>query len=233
MITRLTDLDVVSNNLANVNTNGYKANRTNFQELLGRVIQRDGIKNVSTQALMQQGAIHQSNNPLDWAIQGDGFFQVRLKDGRTGYTRDGGFVLDANRNLVTATGEKVIWNGQIPEGYLDLSIRPDGTVEAAMQDGTRQVCGTLQLARFVNPTGLQGSGNNIWLETAPSGKPIVAAPSTNNMGVANTHQVEASTVDLSREMTQMMIDQRTFQLSVKAFQQTDQMISQAINLRRG
>jgi flagellar basal-body rod protein FlgG len=233
MITRLADLDVVSSNLANVNTSGYKASRSNFQELLGRVIQRDGIKTASTQSLMQQGAIHQSANALDWAIQGDGFFQVKLKDGRTGYTRDGEFSLDRNRTLVTASGEKVIWNGQIPDGYTDISVRPDGTVEAAMPDGTRQICGTIQLARFANPTGLQGNGENLWLETVASGKPIVAAPSSANMGVINSHQVESSNVDLSREMTQMMIDQRTFQLSVKAFQQTDQMISQAINLRKG
>jgi flagellar basal-body rod protein FlgG len=233
MLTRLMDLDVVSNNIANMNTTGFKASRSNFQELLARTLQRDGIKIASTQGLMQQGAVHSSDNPFDWSIQGDGFFQVRLPDGRTGYTRDGQFGLDASRQLVTASGARVIWNGQIPDGYWDISIRNDGTVEALMQDGTRQVCGTIQLARFANSSGLQENGNNQWLATTASGAPVVAAPNSTNMGTVASHQVETSNVDLSREMTQLISDQRTFQLSVKAFQQTDQMISQAINLRKG
>jgi flagellar basal-body rod protein FlgG len=232
MITRLMDLDVVSNNLANMNTAGFKASRSNFQELLAQTLQRDGIKVASTQGLMQQGSIRESTNALDWAIEGDGFFQVRLADGQTGYTRDGQLVLDASRQLTTASGARLIWNGAIPDGYQDISIRQDGTVEALMTDGTRQVCGTIQLARFPNSTALQANGNNIWLATPTSGAAIVAAPNSTNMGVVHSHQVEAANVDISREMTQLMTDQRTFQLSLKAFQQTDTMIAEAINLRK-
>jgi len=233
MITRLMDLDVVSNNLANVNTVGFKSSRSNFQELLTRVIQRDGIKIASTQTMFQQGALRMTTNPLDWAIQGDGFFQVRLANGQTGYTRNGEFGLNANREIVTPSGERLIWDGTIPENFRDLSISADGTVSAVLVDGTIQVCGTVQLARFNNPTALRADGNNIHLETTSSGAPVVAAPSSANMGLITSHQLEGSNVDMSREMTQLMLDQRTFQLSVKAFQQTDQMIAQAINLRKG
>ena len=233
MITRLMDLDVVSNNLANVNTTGFKSSRSNFQELLTQVVQRDGIKIASTQGMMKQGALRMTTNPFDWAVQGEGFFQVTMANGQTGYTRTGEFGLNANREIVTPSGERLIWNGTIPETFLDISISTDGTVNAMMADGTIQTCGTVQLARFNNPTGLKADGNNILLETAPSGAPIVAAPSSPNMGLVTSHQLEGSNVDLSREMTQLMLDQRTFQLSVKAFQQTDQMILQAINLRKG
>ena len=233
MMTRLVDLDVVSNNLANVNTSGFKSSRSNFQELLGKAVQRDGIKNTSTQGLMQQGTLKQSALATDWAIQGEGFFQVKLADGKTAYTRDGEFSVDANNQLVTASGARLVWNGTVPNGFTDISIRTDGTVDAVMQDGTIQTCGTLQLARFNNPTGLKENGNNNWLETVGSGAAILAAPGTTNLGTVNSHQVEQSNVDISREMTQLMVDQRTFQLSVKAFQQTDLMIQQALNLRKG
>jgi flagellar basal-body rod protein FlgG len=232
MITRLMDLDVVSNNLANVNTTGFKSSRSNFQELLTQVVQRDGIKIASTQGMMKQGALRMTTSAFDWAIQGEGFFQVRLANGQTGYTRTGEFGLDANREIVTPSGEKLIWNGTIPDGYQDISLSADGTVNAMMQNGTIQTCGTVQLARFNNPTALKADGNNIYLETAPSGAPIVAAPSSPNTGLITAHQLEGSNVDMAREMTQLMLDQRTFQMSVKAFQQTDQMIGQAINLRK-
>ena len=140
--------------------------------------------------------------------------------------------MDANRQLVTASGARLVWSGTIPDGYTDLSVRTDGTVDATMQDGTVRTLGTVQLARFNNPTGLKENGNNNWLETVPSGAPIVAAPGTTNMGTVNTHQVEQSNVDISREMTQLMVDQRSFQMSVKAFQQTDQMIQEALSLRK-
>jgi flagellar basal-body rod protein FlgG len=232
MITRLMDLDVVSNNLANVNTNGFKASRSNFQELLSQVIQRDGSKIASTQGLMRQGALRMTNLPFDWAIQGEGFFQVRLGNGQTAYTRTGEFSLDANRQIVTPAGDRLIWNGTIPDGYQDISISADGTVSAAMQDGTIQTCGTIQLAKFNNPSALKIDGKNNFLPTTSSGAAVLAAPNSANTGIVTAHQLEGSNVDMSREMTQLMLDQRTFQLSVKAFQQTDQMIGQAINLRK-
>lgn len=232
MLTRLLDLDTVSNNLANMNTTGFKASRSNFQELLDRRLNRSGIIMPATQVLTAQGNIKQTANALDWAIQGEGYFQVRLPDGRTGYTRDGQLSLDAARNLVTASGARLIWNGTLPDGYQDVNIREDGTVEALMNDGTRINAGTIQLATFVNPSALTGAGQNVWIPSLDSGPARVGAPNTTGMGSVQSHQVEMSNVDISREMTQLMTDQRTFQMSVQAFQQTDQMIAQALNLRK-
>ncbi len=232
ILSRLMDLDVVSNNLANMNTAGFKASRSNFQELL---YQRtlEGVTLASTQGLMFQGALKNSTNPLDWAIQGDGFFQVRLPDGTTGYTRDGQFLLDASRQLVTASGYRLIWNGQIPDGTTDVYILPDGSVQATLQNGQRVIAGQVSLARFVNPGGLINHGNNVWLVSDASGAAQVGAPGSGNFGVVAAHAVEQSNVDLSTEMTRLMSLQRAFQMSVRTFQQTDTMIAQALTLRKG
>jgi flagellar basal-body rod protein FlgG len=231
MMTRLTDLDVVSHNLANVNTSGYKSNRSNFQELLAGQY-KEGTSLSSTQILTGQGALNNSTNPLDWAIQGNGFFAVKLADGRTAYTRDGQFSLDANRNLVTGSGFKLVWSGQVPQNATDLSIHGDGTVEATLADGTHTVAGTVQLARFANPTGLLAYGDNVYLESKPSGVAQMSAAGSANTGTISSHVVEQSNVDVGQQMTQMMVLQRAFQMSTRTFQQTDTMISEAINMRK-
>lgn len=232
LLSRLLDLDVVSNNLANMNTAGFKASRSNFQELLNQRT-LEGVTLASTQGLMRQGALRNSANPLDWAIQGDGFFQVRLPDGSIGYTRDGQFMLDSSRQLVTAAGYRLVWNGQIPDGTIDVYILPDGSVQATLQDGTRLIAGQVQLARFVNPSGLISQGHNVWLVSEASGPAQVGTPGTANFGMIAAHAVEQSNVDLSTEMTRLMSLQRSFQMSVRTFQQTDMMIAQALNLRKG
>jgi flagellar basal-body rod protein FlgG len=232
ILSRLLDLDVVSNNLANMNTAGFKASRPNFQELLNQRT-LEGVTLASTQGLMQQGALRNSANPLDWAIQGEGFFQVRLPDGTIGYTRDGQFLLDSSRQLVTAAGYRLIWNGQIPDGTTDVYIQPDGSVQVTLQDGTRRIAGQVQLARFVNPSGLIAQGHNVWLASEASGAAQVGTPGAANFGMIAAHAVEQSNVDLSSEMTRLMSLQRAFQMSVRTFQQTDTMIAQALNLRKG
>lgn len=232
ILSRLLDLDVVSNNLANMNTAGFKASRSNFQELLNQRT-LEGVTLASTQGLMQQGALRNSANPLDWAIQGEGFFQVRLPDGTIGYTRDGQFLLDSSRQLVTAAGYRLIWNGQIPDGTTDVYIQPDGSVQVTLQDGTRRIAGQVQLARFVNPSGLIAQGHNVWLASEASGAAQVGTPGAANFGMIAAHAVEQSNVDLSSEMTRLMSLQRAFQMSVRTFQQTDTMITQALNLRKG
>ena len=134
MLSRLSDLDVTSSNLANINTAGYKANRSNFQELLNQQV-KEGTQMRATQLLTMQGSLRDLTNPLDWAIQGEGFFSVTLPDGGTGYTRDGQFTLDAERNLVTASGYPLVWDGDIPEGTTSISIDPDGTITALDANG--------------------------------------------------------------------------------------------------
>ncbi len=230
MLSRLEALDVTSNNLANVNTVGYKRGRANFQELLNDQMQ-GGARIRATQNLMEQGGLQATENPLDLAIQGTGFFQITLPDGRTGYTRDGQFFMDANRDLVTADGFPLVWNGAIPEDAEDVYVNPDGTVMALQNDTWNEV-GTIELARFANPTGLQNYGQNLWLETDNSGAAEVGAPNTDGYGQIFGGAVETSNVSLAEEMTSLTTLQRGFQMSLKIFQQTDTMLSEAINMRK-
>jgi flagellar basal-body rod protein FlgG len=231
ILTRLTDLDVTSNNLANVNTAGFKASRSNFQEMLNQRL-TEGNQLLNTQALTGQGALRDSANPLDWAIEGEGYFSVTLPNGDTGYTRDGQFVLDADLNLVTASGYPLAWDGEITDGMTDISIGSDGVVSATDADGVRVEVGTVQLTRFPNPSGLTSRGNNVWLESDASGAAQSGAAGSENFGTIGSFRVEQSNVDLSQEMTHLIVLQRSFSMSVKAFQQTDTMISEAINLRK-
>jgi flagellar basal-body rod protein FlgG len=231
MLTRLSDLDVTSNNLANINTAGYKTNRSNFQEMLNQQL-KEGMQMPATQMLTMQGTLRDSTNPLDWAIQGEGFFSVTLPDDEIGYTRDGQFTLDAERNLVTASGYPLVWDGEIPEGTTSISIGPDGTVTALDADGAATEAGAVELTRFPNPGGLTGHGDNLWLESDASGAAQTGAPGSENFGTLSAYRVEGSNVDMAQELTRLMTLQRAFSMSLKVFEQTDMMISQAINLRK-
>jgi len=231
ILSRLTDLDVASNNLANVNTAGFKTSRSNFQEMLNQQL-TEGVQLRNTQMLTAQGSLRDSTNPLDWAIQGDGFFSVTLPDGATGYTRDGQFILDGDLNLVSASGYPLVWDGQVLEGMSEISVSSEGVVTANDADGARVELGTVQLTRFPNPSGLTSRGDNVWLESDASGAAQTGAAGSENLGTISPYRVEQSNVDLSQEMTHLITLQRSFSMSVKAFQQTDTMISQAINLRK-
>jgi flagellar basal-body rod protein FlgG len=231
ILSRLYDLDVTSNNLANVNTAGYKTNRSNFQELLDQQI-KDGTKLAGTQLLMRQGTLKATENPFDMAIQGDGFFSVTLPDGTIGYTRNGEFGLDADLNLVSGMGYPLVWDGTVEEGMTDVHVNPNGTVTAKDADGVVAEIGTVPLTRFSNPTGLTAYGDNVWLESDNSGAPQEGAGGDENYGIIVGQTVEQSNVDLGQEMTHLLTLQRAFSMSIKAFQQTDMMISQAINLRK-
>ena len=231
ILSRLADLDVTSNNLANVNTAGYKTSRSNFQEILNQQL-KEGTQLKNTQMLTGQGSLRDSTNPLDWAIQGEGFFSVTLPDGKIGYARDGQFVLDADRKLVTGSGYPLVWDGIIAEGMTDISISPEGKVTALDAKGASVAVGTVQLTRFPNPSGLTSRGDNTWLESVASGKVQSGTAGAENFGTINAYRVEQSNVELSQEMTHLITLQRSFSMSIKAFQQTDLMISQAINLRK-
>ena len=231
MLSRLNDLDVASNNLANVYTAGYKANRSNFQEMLNQKLE-DGTRLVGTQLMPMQGSLRDSDKPLDWAIQGEGFFSVTLPNGDIGYTRDGQFTLDADNNIVNANGYPLVWDGEIPEDATDITIQADGTVTAMTADGQSTDIGVIQLTRFPNPTGLNSYGDNVWLESDSSGAAQVGAPGADGFGIVVSHKVEQSNVNLGRELSRLMTLQRSFGMSISAFQQTDTMISLAINLRK-
>lgn len=231
IMSRLSDLDVTSNNLANINTAGYKATRSNFQELLNERMNEGSLMR-NTQALTGQGSLTDSTNPLDWAIQGEGYFGVTLPDGTVGYTRDGRFGLDADLNLVNASGYPLVWDGTITDGMTNISISAEGVVTATDETGANVEVGTVQLTRFPNPSGLTGRGDNIWVESDISGAAITGAAGAENFGTISGYRVEQSNVNIAQEMTHMIVLQRSFSMSIKAFQQTDLMISQAINIRK-
>jgi flagellar basal-body rod protein FlgG len=194
--------------------------------------QLDGTQIGATQYMMDQGSLKKSDNPLDLAIDGLGFFAIQLPDGRTAYTRDGQFYLDPNRQLVNNQGYKLVWQGQIPAGAEDVHINPDGSVMVLQADNWTQA-GSLQLSRFTNASGLLHNGQNLWLETEISGAAQAAAPGSEGMGSLISQALEQSNVNLAEDMVTMTTLQRSFEMSLRAFQQTDEMLSQAIHIRRG
>jgi flagellar basal-body rod protein FlgG len=230
MLSRLLDLDTVSHNLANVNTAGYKRTRSNFQELLVAGAQ-EGNYLAATQVMTGQGTLRTTFNPLDLAISGDGYFAFLLPDGRTLYSRDGQLMLDTDNRLVNANGVPLVWDGQIPAGADDVQVQPDGVVQVRT-GSTWSVAGHIPLSRFPNPSALEEQGENMWLSTPASGEAIAGTPGAQGFGMIASGAVEQSNVDLSLEMTRLMSLQRSFQLSVRAFQATDEMITGAIHMRR-
>lgn len=231
ILSHMVDLDVTSSNLANVNTAGYKATRSNFQEMLNEQL-KEGTLMSSTQMLTMQGTLKTSSSALDWAIQGEGYFSLTLPDGTIGYTRDGRFSLDADRNLVNANGYPLVWDGEIAEGMTNINITANGTVTAVDAEGVTVEAGTVQLTRFPNPSGLTDNGSNILLESDVSGAALAGDPGSENFGTISGYKIENSNVDLGQELTRLIALQRNLTMSLKAFQQTDTMISEAINLRK-
>ena len=186
----------------------------------------------ATQMITTQGSLRTSTNSMDWAIQGDGYFSVTLPDGTLGYTRDGQFMLDADLNLVNANGYPLVWDGDIAEGMTNISVASNGTISATDADGATVEVGTLQLTRFPNPGGLTDNGNNILLESDASGVAVTGEPGTENFGALSGYHVENANIDLTQEMTRLISIQRTLSVSLRAFQQTDTMITEAINMRK-
>ncbi|GAB4475391.1 MAG: flagellar basal-body rod protein FlgG [Anaerolineales bacterium] len=230
MMSRLLDLDVVSNNLANVNTTGFKASRSNFQEMFQQRLY-SGVQLRTTQRFMDQGAFRLTSRELDLAINGEGFFSVALPDGRTAYTRDGEFTLDAERRIVNGNGFPLVWDGTIPEDVTEINVETDGSV-MVLQNGVWNQVGTIQLARFPNPNGLESYGGNLWLETEVSGAATLGTATGEGLGEIRNHVLEMSNVNIANELTQMILLQRSFSLSQRTFQQTDTMLEQAIQMRR-
>jgi flagellar basal-body rod protein FlgG len=230
LLARMTDLDTVSNNLANLYSNGYKASRLNFQELLNEKNQINGTQSRSTQRLMSQGAIRTSTNSLDMALQGDGYFAVQLQDGRIGYTRDGAFQLDASGAIVDQNGRPLVWNGQVPADATKIEVKNDGTVIAMVNDAWQTV-GQIGLNKFANPSGLQTYGDNILLETEVSGPVQSGAANTQGFAQVVGYALEGSNVNMANELTRMINLQKEFSMSIKALQQSDSMIELAVRMR--
>jgi flagellar basal-body rod protein FlgG len=244
-----TQLDVIANNLANVSTNGFKRSRAVFEDLLYQTLRQPGAQSsqqtqiptglqlgtgarpVSTARIFTQGNIQKTDNALDIAVQGSGFFQILLPDGTTGYTRDGSFQKDNQGQIVTSDGYPLSPNITIPADALSVSIGTDGTVSVTQPGNaaTTQI-GTIQLATFINPAGLQSMGQNLFLETAASGTPTPNTPGTNGAGNVNQGYVETSNVNVAEELVTMIQTQRAYELNSKVVSTSDAMLGRLTQL---
>jgi len=238
-----TQMDVVANNLANVSTNGFKRSRAVFEDLLYQNIRQPGaqssqntqipsglqigtgVRPVAAERIHTQGNLAQTGNKLDVAIQGSGFFPVLMPDGTTGYTRDGSFQTDAQGQMVTSSGFVVQPAITIPANAASVTIGQDGVVSVTQPGSTAPVqVGTMQLASFINPSGLQSMGQNLYVETASSGAPVVAAPGANGAGTLGQGFVETSNVNVVEELVNMIQTQRAYEINSKAITTSDQML---------
>jgi len=238
-----TNMDVISNNLANVSTNGFKRSRAVFEDLLYQTLRQPGaqssqqtqlpsgmqigtgVRPVATERVFTQGNLQQTSNPLDVAINGQGFFQVLLPDGTTAYTRDGSFQVNAQGQLVTSSGFQVQPAITIPANTLSITIGQDGVISVTRSGtATPSQVGSLQLASFVNPAGLQSMGQNLYLETAASGTPSTNTAGTNGLGLLSQGYVETSNVNVVEELVNMIQTQRAYELNSKSISTSDQML---------
>ncbi len=244
-----TKLDAIANNLANTGTNGFKRGGVVFEDLMYQNLRQAGsatsdqstlptglqvglgVRAAGTTRNFGQGALQQTGNNLDMAVQGQGFFQVQLPDGSTGYTRDGAFQVDANGQLVTSAGYPVQPGITIPANAQNVSVARDGTVNVSLPGQVApQGLGQLQLASFVNPAGLDPRGGNLFGETAASGTPNAGAPGANGLGSLQQGFVEGSNVNVIEELVSMIATQRAYELNSKAVQTSDQMLQRLAQL---
>jgi flagellar basal-body rod protein FlgG len=244
-------MDTVSNNLANVNTTGFRRNEARFQDLVYQEMRAPGspvgasvvpvgqdvglgVKVGSSEKIFTQGNLEQTDNPLDVAIQGDGFFQVTMPDGTTAYTRDGSFKRDANGAIVTADGYFVQPQITIPQNAQQISIGQDGTVTALVPgSNVPQQLGQIQVARFVNPAGLSPlGGQNLYTQTAASGAPIVTQAGINGAGTLQGGYLENSNVQVVQEIVNMIVSQRAFEANSKSITASDEMLQTANQIIR-
>ena len=238
-----TQLDTISNNLANVSTNGYKRAHAVFEDLMYQNLRQAGANSseqttlptglqvglgtraVATSRQFSQGSLQQTTNALDVAIKGQGFFQIQMPDGTTGYTRDGSFQVNSTGQLVTNNGYPVNPGITIPANAQSVTIGSDGTVGVMLPgQAAPQSVGQIQIASFVNPAGMEPKGQNIFVETAASGTPNTGTPGQNGLGTLRQGFVETSNVNVVEELIAMIQTQRAYELNSKAIQTSDQML---------
>jgi len=245
------NMDVIANNLANVNTAGFKKSRADFQDILYQTLRAAGTsagegneiptgvqvglgaKVAAVQKLFTTGDIYQTGNDLDLAIEGNGFFQVTLPNGDTGYTRAGALKKDSTGRLVTSDGYPLSPEIVIPENATRVAIGEGGTVEAFLDgQSTSTQVGTMQLVRFANPAGLSSLGRNLYSETSTSGAPTTGTPGTDGFGTISQGYLEGSNVNVMEEMVNMIAGQRAYEVSSKAIKTADEMLQMTNNLVR-
>ncbi len=243
-----TRMAVISNNLANVNTTGYKQSRPSFNDLLYQTVRQPGaqssqntqipsglmvgtgVRTMSTQKFYSQGNIIQTENPLDIAVTGNGFFEIVMPDGTTAYTRDGSFQIDANGQMVTSNGFTLQPAVTIPPNTVSITIGEDGVVSALTAGSTAPTqVGAIQLADFINPAGLQPIGDNLLRETQASGTVTLGTPGLNGLGRTVQGALESSNVNVVEELVNMIETQRAYEMNSKAISTSDQMLQYASN----
>jgi flagellar basal-body rod protein FlgG len=245
------NVDNIANNLANVNTTGFKKSKVEFQDIMYQSLRKPGVtaatgavtptaldigygtRPVATTRQFSVGELAQTGNPLDLAIDGDGFYQIQKPDGTTAYSRDGSFKLTADGRIATSDGFYMTPDITIPEDATSIAIGFDGRVSVT-QAGSNdpQEVGQIQLARFINPAGLSAVGHNLFEETPASGTPISGIASENGFGKINQGYLEMSNVDVVNEMVNMIVAQRAYEINSKAIQTADDMSSLVNNLKR-
>ncbi len=244
-------VEIISNNLANVNTTGFKKVRPEFQDLLYETLRpagnvsRSGVEPLnevqigsgtelnSTTKIFRQGDLAATNNPLDLGINGEGFFVIRKPDNSFAYTRDGSFQLNKNGQIVTSQGYSLDPGFTIPDDALEVQISRDGVVSVLQQNAVdHQTLGQIELARFINPAGLKSMGDNLYSESPASGKAFFEQPGSNNTGELIQAHLESSNVDIVEEMVNMITAQRAYELNSKSVKTADDILSTAVNLKR-
>ena len=244
-----TQLDAITHNLANTATHGYKRSHAVFEDMLYQNMRQaggneteqtqlptglqlgTGVRAVATARNFSQGSLNQTGNSLDLAINGRGFFQVQMPDGTLAYTRDGAFQIDAQGQLVTASGYPVVPGITLPENATSVTVGKDGVITAQMPGtATPQQLGQLQLASFINPAGLDPRGGNLFAETAASGNPQTGNPAANGLGALNQGALEGANVNVVEELVAMIQAQRAYEINSKAIQTSDQMLARLSQL---
>lgn len=237
------DITVISNNLANVGTVGFKKGRAVFEDLLYQTVRQPGgqstestelpsglmlgtgVKTVATQNIHTQGSVINTQNQLDMAINGKGFFQISRPDGSIAYTRDGTFQLNSQGQMVTSNGYLLDPNITLPQGTLSVTIGTDGVVSVMTQgSNTPQQVGSIQIADFINPAGMQPIGENQFIETASSGTPIVGTPGQNGLGSIAQGMLESSNVNVVEELVRLIQTQRAYEMNAKSVETVDGML---------
>ncbi len=249
MTAQQTQLDVISHNLSNVSTTGFKRNNAVFEDLIYQNLRQVGsntteqtqlptglhpgmgVRPVDPSRNFTQGSLQQSSNSLDVAINGNGFFEVQLPDGTIGYTRDGSFQLDSQGRLVTSGGLPVANGITVPQGATSISISESGVVSATLAGNPQpQQLGQLAMSSFINAAGLQPVGQNMYKESAASGAPQQGQPGTNGLGVMRQGFLETSNVNVVEELVTMIQTQRAYEMNSKAIQTSDQMLAKLSQL---
>jgi flagellar basal-body rod protein FlgG len=242
--------DVIANNLANANTVGFKKSRANFQDLMYQIYSKAGatsstgvqlpagieigmgVKPISTQKIFSQGDYQQTGNPFDWAIEGDGFFQLDDGDGGTAYTRAGSFKINKDSNICNSEGLLLTPALSVPQGTVVITVDKSGQVTATDSKGTMTQIGQLQIATFINPAGLSSAGRNLYNKTDASGEASVGNPGLEGKGTISQYFLEMSNVNMIDEMVKMITGQRAYEINSKSVQTADAMLGIVNSMKR-